>query len=56
MERLSDDVIALRRLSESDVDAWLAGEDDEQIRWFEFPRAATRADVERAIAAWQACS
>ena len=36
-----------------DVSAWLAGEDEEQIRWFEFPGSATRADVERAVAAWQ---
>jgi len=49
----SDGVVLLRRLSMDDVDAWLAGEDDEQIRWFEFPGPATRAHVERAIAAWQ---
>jgi RimJ/RimL family protein N-acetyltransferase len=49
----SDDLITLRRLSLDDVDEWLAGEDDEQIRWFEFPRPATRLDVERAITAWQ---
>jgi len=49
----SDDAVLLRRLSMDDVDAWLAGEDDEQIRWFEFPGPATRAHVERAIAAWQ---
>jgi RimJ/RimL family protein N-acetyltransferase len=49
----SDDVVILRRLSMDDVDAWLAGADDEQIRWFAFPGPATRAHVERAIAAWQ---
>jgi RimJ/RimL family protein N-acetyltransferase len=49
----SDDVVDLCRLSMDDVDLWLAGEDDEQIRWFEFPGPATRAHVERAIAAWQ---
>lgn len=49
----SDDLITLRRLSLDDVDEWLAGEDDEQIRWFEFPRPATRLDVERAITAWK---
>jgi RimJ/RimL family protein N-acetyltransferase len=48
-----DDVVLLRGLSMDDVDAWLAGEDDEQLRWFEFPGPATRARVERAIAAWQ---
>jgi RimJ/RimL family protein N-acetyltransferase len=48
-----DDVVHLRRLSTHDVDAWLAGEDEEQTKWFEFPGPATRADVERAIVAWQ---
>jgi RimJ/RimL family protein N-acetyltransferase len=48
-----DDLVVLRRLSLADVDEWLAGEDDEQIRWFEFPGPATRVHVERAIAAWQ---
>jgi RimJ/RimL family protein N-acetyltransferase len=52
-EEPSDDVVFLRRLSKDDVDAWLAGEDDEQLRWFEFPGPATRAQVEHAIAAWQ---
>ena len=50
---LTDDVVLLRRLSMDDVDAWLSGEDDEQIRWFEFPGRARRVDVERAIATWQ---
>jgi RimJ/RimL family protein N-acetyltransferase len=53
VDELGDDLIVLRQLTLGDVDEWLAGEDDEQIRWFEFPRPATRADVERAIAAWQ---
>ena len=53
MDEASDDLIILRRLSLDDVDEWLAGEDDEQVRWFEFPRSAKRDDVERAIAAWQ---
>ena len=33
------------------VPAWLAGEDAEQLRWFQMP-AATLADVERAIERW----
>ena len=49
---LSDDLIALRPLSLDDVDEWLAGEDAEQIRWFEFPGPATREHVEAAITAW----
>src|SRR5690242_7917250 len=48
-----DHEIVLRRLTLDDVDEWLAGEDEEQTRWFEFPRAAMRADVERAIGDWQ---
>jgi RimJ/RimL family protein N-acetyltransferase len=48
----SDDVVVLRPLSLDDVDEWLAGQDDEQIRWFEFPRTAVRDDVVRAIERW----
>ena len=33
---------------------WLAGEDEEQIRWFDAPRAAEMPDVIRAINEWQA--
>src|SRR5947208_14016172 len=50
---LEDDVVRLRPLSLDDVDDWLAGEDDEMIRWFEFPRPSTRDDVTRAIGRWQ---
>ncbi len=53
MDDLSDDEITLRRLTLADVDEWLAGEDAEQIRWFEFPGPATRLHVERAIVGWQ---
>ena len=42
MDDASDDLIILRRLSLDDVDEWLAGEGDEQLRWFEFPRFAIR--------------
>ncbi len=52
MDDLSDDEITLRRLTLADVDEWLAGEDAEQIRWFEFPGPATRLHVERAIVGW----
>jgi RimJ/RimL family protein N-acetyltransferase len=53
VDDLGDDVVILRRLSMDDVDAWFAGEDAEQTRWFEFPGPATRAHVERAIVGWQ---
>jgi RimJ/RimL family protein N-acetyltransferase len=53
VDDLSDNVVLLRRLTMDDVDAWFAGEDDEQIRWFEFPGPASPAHVERAISAWQ---
>jgi RimJ/RimL family protein N-acetyltransferase len=42
----------LRPLTLADADAWLAGEDDDMRRGFEFPRASTRADVVRAIEDW----
>jgi len=43
MDEPSDDLITLRRLSLDDVDEWLAGEDDQQVKWFEFrdPRRAS---------------
>lgn len=44
--------IRLRPLTLADADEWLAGEDDEAVRWFESPRRSTRADVVRAIADW----
>jgi RimJ/RimL family protein N-acetyltransferase len=49
---LSDGAVSLRPLSLDDVDEWMAGEDDEQIRWFESPGPAARGDVARAIEAW----
>jgi RimJ/RimL family protein N-acetyltransferase len=49
---LSDDMVVVRELLPDDVDAWMAGDDAEQVHWFEFPGPAPRSDVERAIAAW----
>jgi len=49
---LSDEVVRLRPLSLDDVDEWMAGEDDEQIRWFEFPGPAPRENVVLAIQNW----
>lgn len=49
---LSDDMVQLRPLSLDDVDEWMAGEDDEQIRWFEFPGPAPRDNVVQAVQAW----
>jgi RimJ/RimL family protein N-acetyltransferase len=49
---LEDGMLRLRPLRASDAEAWLAGEDDEVRRWFQFPRPSTRADVDEAIAAW----
>ena len=43
----------LRALELSDAPAWLAGEDAEQLRWFQMP-AASLTDVERAIEQWSA--
>lgn len=50
---LEDEAVVLRPLTLGDVHEWLAGEDDEQIRWFEFPRPASRDDVIAAIERWQ---
>lgn len=36
----------------ADAREWLAGEDDEIARWFEFPRRSTLEDGERAIERW----
>ena len=49
---MTDGIVRLRRVRASDVDAWLAGEDAEQIRWFEFPGPAPRSNVERAVREW----
>jgi RimJ/RimL family protein N-acetyltransferase len=45
--------VNLRELELSDAPAWLAGEDEEQLRWFQMPAASLR-DVERAIDRWRA--
>ena len=44
--------VRLRVLELSDAAAWLAGEDEEQLKWFQMP-AASLQDVERAIEGWQ---
>ena len=49
---LSDEVVVLRPLTPDDVDEWMAGEDTEQVHWFEFPGPAPRSNVEQAIADW----
>jgi ribosomal-protein-alanine N-acetyltransferase len=46
---LADELIVLSPLGPGDADAWLAGQDEEQIRWFEFPRYAEMEDVQRFI-------
>jgi RimJ/RimL family protein N-acetyltransferase len=57
---LSDGEILLSPLEMSDAAEWLAGQDIEQIRWFEFARPAELNDVQRFIAAtlesWRASS
>jgi RimJ/RimL family protein N-acetyltransferase len=49
---LSDDVVVLRQLVPDDVDDWMAGDDAEEVHWFEFPGPTPRRDVERSIATW----
>jgi RimJ/RimL family protein N-acetyltransferase len=49
MDTLIDGDLDLRPLAVDDATEWLAGEDDEQIRWFEAPRPAQLSDVEAFI-------
>lgn len=46
---LTDGVVVLQPLATVDAAEWLAGEDDEQVRWFEFPRRSLLSDVQRFI-------
>jgi RimJ/RimL family protein N-acetyltransferase len=41
--------VTLRVLTMADVDAWLAGDDEEQQRWFEAPGPAPRENVVRHV-------
>ncbi len=50
---LTDDVVMLRPLATNDAPAWLAGEDEEQRRWFEAPQPSQLNDVQRFIAECQ---
>ena len=51
---LVDDGFELRALVLADAEAWKAGEDDEQIRWFEAPGPAPIENVIAAARRWQA--
>ena len=51
---LTDGVVVLRPVTMDDVDDWLAGEDDEQIRWFEARGPAPRENVVAAVERWTA--
>jgi RimJ/RimL family protein N-acetyltransferase len=46
---MTDGVVMLRTLATNDAPAWLAGEDEEQRRWFEAPRPSQLRDVQRFI-------
>ena len=50
---LTDGVVVLKPLARDDASEWLAGEDDEQLRWFEAPRPAELSDVEEFISSCQ---
>src|SRR5687767_13237737 len=49
---LDDGTIRLRPPTLADAPEWLAGEDDELARGFEFPRRSTFDDAMRAITDW----
>jgi RimJ/RimL family protein N-acetyltransferase len=51
---LNGDDFQLRALSPDDAIAWKAGEDEEQIRWFEAPGPAPLKNVIAAIDRWRA--
>ena len=51
---LAADGFELRVLELSDAPAWKAGEDAEQMRWFEAPGPASMEDIQRAIRGWRA--
>jgi len=52
---LSDGTVVLDRHSDDDLEAHLAGEDEEQARRFGwYPRRSTRASVRRAFDGWAA--
>jgi RimJ/RimL family protein N-acetyltransferase len=50
---LTDGVLVLNPLSTIDAPEWLAGEDEEQRRWFEAPRPAQLSDVHEFIVSCQ---
>jgi RimJ/RimL family protein N-acetyltransferase len=50
---LTDGVFVLKPLVAGEASEWLAGEDDEQIRWFEALRSSRLSDVQRFIAECQ---
>lgn len=51
---ITGDGFVLRALEPSDAAAWKAGEDPEQIRWFEAPGPAPMENIVAAIRGWQA--
>jgi RimJ/RimL family protein N-acetyltransferase len=50
---LTDGVLMLEPLAEDDAPEWLAGEDEEQLRWFEASRPAQLSDVQQFITSCQ---
>jgi RimJ/RimL family protein N-acetyltransferase len=51
---LLGDGFVLKALVLSDAEAWKAGEDPEQTKWFEAPGPAPMSNVRAAIRSWQA--
>jgi hypothetical protein len=49
---ISDEVIELDRFTTADIPAHLAGEDEEQRRWFGFPASSTEESVREAFRRW----
>jgi RimJ/RimL family protein N-acetyltransferase len=50
---LIGDAVRLQPVVLSETEEWLAGDDEEQVRWFEAPGPSTLTNVVRAINEWR---
>jgi RimJ/RimL family protein N-acetyltransferase len=50
---VTDGVVVLIPLATDDAPEWLAGEDEEQLRWFQAPRPSQLSDVQQFVTSCQ---
>lgn len=50
---VTDGVVMLKPLVTDDAPEWLAGEDEEQLRWFQAPRPSQLSDVQQFVTSCQ---